>query len=198
MSDAAAAGKPTLTKEGMGIVSGLPLEIADDSPGALRDAVQILLDIEAIRRVKHAYFRCIDTGNFEELEGYFHPDVKVHFIGGTYEWKLQGREEYVASIKQSFHSRSVGHHNGHHPEIEILSDAKATGVWYLADNMWIMNGKNFTTGTAIYWDTYLKVDGKWLISDSKYERIYELNQRMDPDPKFDYHYLGKYGAKLHE
>ena len=70
-------GKPTLTREGMGIVTGLPLEIADDSPGALRDAVQLLLDMEAIRRVKHTYFRCIDTGNFEELAGLFHQDVKV-------------------------------------------------------------------------------------------------------------------------
>jgi hypothetical protein len=45
----------------MGIVDGWPLEIADESPRALRTAVQMLLDIEAIRRVKHAYFRCIDT-----------------------------------------------------------------------------------------------------------------------------------------
>jgi hypothetical protein len=183
----------SLTREAMGIRSGLPLEIAGDSPEALRDAVQLLLDIEAIKRVKHAYFRCIDTGNFEELAGLFHPDVKVHFRGGTYEWKLEGRDEYVASISQSFHTRSVGHHNGHHPEIEILSPTKATGVWYLTDNMWIMSQKNFTTGTAIYWDTYLKVDGRWLIADSKYERIYEMNQRQDVEPKFDYHYLGKYG-----
>ncbi len=193
MADAKSAGAPTLTKQGMGIVEGMPLEIADDSSGAMRDALQMLLDMEAIRRVKHAYFRCIDTGNFEELAGLFHPDVKVHFIGGTYEWKLEGREEYLASIKQSFHTRSVGHHNGHHPEIEILSPTKATGVWYLTDNMWIMSQKNFTTGTAIYWDTYLKVDGRWLIADSKYERIYELNERQEVEPRFDYHYLGKYG-----
>jgi hypothetical protein len=193
MADGKSAGEPTLTKQGMGIVEGLPLEIADESPGALRDAVQMLLDMEAIRRVKHAYFRCLDTGNFEELGGLFHPDVKVHFIGGTYEWKLEGRDEYVASIQQSFHTRSVGHHNGHHPEIEMLSPTKATGVWYLTDNMWIMNQKNFTTGTAIYWDTYLKVEGRWLIADSKYERIYEMNERLETEPRFDYHYLGKYG-----
>lgn len=193
MAKGKSAGEPTLTKQGMGIVSGLPLEVADDSPGAIRDALQLLLDIEAVRRVKHAYFRCIDTGNFEELAEIFHEDVKVHFIGGTYEWKLQGRDAYLESLKHSFHTRSVGHHNGHHPEIEILSPTEATGVWYLTDNMWIMNQKNFTTGTAIYWDTYLKVDGRWQIADSKYERIYELNERQEVPPKFDYHYLAKYG-----
>ena len=189
---------PSLTKKGMGIVDGWPLEGADVSPRALRKAIQMLLDIEAIRRVKHAYFRCLDTGNFEEIETLFHPDVKLHFIGGTYEWKLEGRDNYVAALTQSFHTRSVGHHNGHHPEIEILSPDEATGVWYLADNMWIMSNKNFTTGTAIYWDRYRKIDGKWLIADTKYERIYELNEHRREDPKFDYHYLAKYGQKLHE
>ena len=189
---------PSLTKKGMGIVDGWPLEVADESPRALRKALQMLLDIEAIRRVKHAYFRCLDTGNFEEIETLFHPDVKLHFIGGTYEWKLEGRDNYVAALQQSFHTRSVGHHNGHHPEIEILSADEATGVWYLSDNMWIMSNKNFTTGTAMYWDRYKKIDGKWLIHDTKYERIYELNEHRPVDPKFDYHYLAKYGQTLHE
>ena len=193
MSTQDGSGNPTLTKSGMGIANGLPLEIADDSPGALRDAVQMLLDMEAIRRVKHAYFRCIDTGNFEELQDLFHQDVTVHFIGGTYEWKLKGKDEYLDSIKASFHNRSVGHHHGHHPEIEMISATEATGVWYLTDNMWIMSANNFTTGTAIYWDRYVKEDGRWQIIDSKYERIYELNERQPEEPKFDYHYLGKYG-----
>ena len=49
MADGKSAGAPTLTKQGMGIVEGMPLEIADDSPGAMRDALQMLLDMEAIR-----------------------------------------------------------------------------------------------------------------------------------------------------
>jgi hypothetical protein len=77
MSTQDGSGNPTLTKSGMGIANGLPLEIADDSPGALRDAVQMLLDMEAIRRVKHAYFRCIDTGNFEELQDLHRRHLRV-------------------------------------------------------------------------------------------------------------------------
>lgn len=189
---------PSLTREAMGLRPRPALEIADESPQALRDAVQLLLDIEAIKQTKHAYFRCIDTGNFEELASLFHPEVQVHFKGGSYEWTLDGRDEYVASVRKSFHSRSVGHHNAHHPEIDVLSPTEATGVWYLSDHMWIMNFKSFTTGTALYWDRYEKLDGRWLIRETKYERIYEMNERRDPDPKFDYHYLGLYGAKLHE
>jgi hypothetical protein len=194
MAKAKGSGETSLTREAMGIVDGLPLEIADESPAALRDAVQILLDIEAIKRVKHAYFRCIDTGNFEELATLFHPDVTVHFRGGTYEWKLQGRDEYIGSISQSFHTRSVGHHNGHHPEIEILSSTEATGVWYLADQMWILQHGAYTRGTAIYWDRYEKVDGRWVVRDTQYERIYELNERLEDEPKFAAHYLKKCGS----
>ena len=196
MSKKNGSAAPSLTREAMGIEDGLPLEIADGSPESLRAAVQILLDIEAIKRIKHAYFRCIDTGNFEELATYFHPDVTVHFIGGTYEWKLQGRDEYVGSISQSFHTRSVGHHNGHHPEIQILSATEATGVWYLADDMWVLDQKNHTRGTAIYWDRYEKVDGRWLVRDTRYERLYELNARLESDPPFASHYLAKCGASL--
>lgn len=184
---------PTLTPKAMGIEPGLPLEIADDSPEALRGALQVLLDIEAIKRVKHAYFRCIDTGNFEELATLFHPEVTVHFRGGTYEWKLTGRDEYVSSVSESFHTRSVGHHNGHHPEINILSATEATGVWYLADDMWILNHAAYTTGTAIYWDRYEKVDGRWLIADTQYERIYEINEGIKKEPHFSAHYLKKTG-----
>ena len=187
------SAEPSLTREAMGIARGMPLEIADESPEALRAAVQQLLDIEAIKRVKHAYFRCLDTGNFEELATLFHPDVTVHFRGGTYEWKLQGRDEYVQSISQSFHTRSIGHHNGHHPEIDILSATQATGIWYLADDMWILNHGNYTTGTAIYWDRYEKVEGRWLVRDTQYERLYELNERLTEAPRFDAHYLAKTG-----
>ena len=71
---------------------------------------------------------------------------------------------------------------------------EATGVWYLADNMWIMSSEAFTTGTAIYWDRYVKEDGRWQIIDTKYERIYELNEHRPKEPPFAYHYLGKYAS----
>ena len=189
MTNSARAG--SLTKRAMGIEAGRPLAVADGSPEALRDAVQMLLDIEAIRRVKHAYFRCIDTANFDELATLFHPDVKVHFIGGTYEWKLEGRDAYLASIQAAFHDQSIGHHNGHHPEIEILSSSEATGIWYLADHMWILDRDAYTTGTALYWDRYVKLDGAWQIIESRYERIYERNERLAETPNFAAHYLRK-------
>jgi hypothetical protein len=183
-----------LTKDTLGIAPGLPLEASGGGLEELRADVQRLMDMEAIRQLKHAYFRCIDTANFEELATLFHEDVTVHFIGGNYEWKLEGRDEYVSSVKKAFTRQAIGHHNGHQPEIQILSQTEATGIWYLADKMWILNAKYFTTGTAIYWDRYVKTTDGWKIKDTRYERLYEFSQLLEEAPKPSSHYLGVHGA----
>jgi len=184
-----------LNKDTMGITEGLPLQASSGGIEELRRDIQRLMDIEAIKQLKHAYFRCIDTANLEELGTLFHEDVKVHFIGGNYEWNLQGRKEYLDNVSMAFSNQSIGHHNGHHPEIQILSDNQATGIWYLADNMWILNHKAFTTGTALYWDRYLKVDGRWVISETRYERVYEINKVLEENPSLGSHYLGAHGGE---
>ena len=184
-----------LNKANMGITEGLPLQASEGGIEELRKDIQRLMDIEAIKQLKHAYFRCIDTSNLDELGTLFHDDVLVHFIGGNYEWKLTGKTEYLSNVGAAFSNQAIGHHNGHHPEIQILSDTQATGIWYLADNMWILNHKAFTTGTAIYWDSYEKVDGRWLISETRYERLYEINQQLEENPALASHYLGAHGPE---
>ncbi|NQZ99854.1 MAG: nuclear transport factor 2 family protein, partial [Myxococcales bacterium] len=52
------------------------------------------------------------------------------------------------------------------------------------------------TGTALYWDRYLKVDGRWTIKDTTYERIYEINRVLDQDLELASHYLGVHGAEV--
>jgi hypothetical protein len=184
-----------LTRAALGIVAGRELNVSQGGLDELRRDLQTLMDIEAIKQLKHAYFRCIDTANFEELAGLFHEDVLVHFIGGSYEWKLQGRAGYLEAIQKAFTTDAVGHHNGHQPEIQILSETEATGIWYLSDNMWILSHKFFTTGTALYWDRYLKVDGRWTIRETRYRRIYEMNRMLEEAPALASHYLGAHGAK---
>ena len=193
MADAPQPDRQKLDKQTLGISAGIPLNVSEGGIEELRRDIQRLMDIEAIKQLKHAYFRCIDTANLEELGSLFHEDVIVGFVGGTYEWNLRGRDEYVGAVGQAFTKGSVGHHNGHMPEIQILSETEATGIWYLADNMWILDHKFFTTGTAIYWDKYEKVDDRWLIRETRYERIYEINQALEENPALSSHYLGVHG-----
>jgi hypothetical protein len=189
------SGPMRLTKAEMGIEPGLPLNVTEGGIDELRRDLQRMMDIEAIRQLKGSYFRCIDTANIEELATIFHEDVSVHFVGGNYEWKLQGRDEYLESIRKSFHNQAIGHHNGHHPEIQILSETEATGIWYLTDNMWMLDASFFTTGTALYWDRYVKEDGRWQIRETRYRRIYEINKAIEENPGFSTHYLATYGAE---
>jgi len=182
-----------LNKQTLGITEGLPLEASQGGIEELRKDIQRLMDMEAIKQLKYAYFRCVDTANLEELATLVHQDLTVNYIGGTYEWKMQGKQEFLDNIGMSFSNQSIGQHNGHHPEIQMLSETEATGMWYLADTMWILNHKAKTFGTSLYWDRYLKVDGKWLIKDTSYERLYEINEVLDELPNISSHYLGVHG-----
>ncbi len=184
-----------LNKANMGISEGLPLQASDGDIEALRADIQRLMDMEAIRQLKHAYFRCIDTANLEELGTLFHEQVDVHFKGGNYEWKLSGKAAYLESVGAAFSNQAVGHHNGHHPEIQMLSPTEATGIWYLADHMWILEHRFHTTGTALYWDRYVKEDGRWLIRETCYERLYEMNRQLPEDLPLSSHYLGVHGPQ---
>ncbi len=194
--DCSMSERQLLNKTNLGIQDGLPLQASQGGIEELRKDIQRLMDVEAIKQLKYAYFRCVDTANLEELGTLFHEDVAVHFHGGNYEWKLRGREEYVANIGKSFTSEAIGHHNAHHPEIQILSETEATALWYLADTMWILNHNSRTQGTALYSDRYLKVDGKWQIKETSYERIYEINDVLEERPNLSSHYLGVHGTKV--
>ena len=186
---------PALTRQGMNISEGLPLQAAkNEDLAALRANIQQLMDIEAIKQLKHAYFRCVDTANLEELASLLHSDVSVDFTGGSYAWQLQGRDAYVEAVGKAFNQQSVGHHNGHSPEIQLLSDHEATAIWYLADHMWVLNYRHLTTGSALYRDRYLKVDGRWLIRETRYQRLYEINQSLTANPELSAHYLAVHGA----
>jgi uncharacterized protein (TIGR02246 family) len=187
--------RQVLNKQNLGITPGLPLEASQGGIEELRRDIQRLMDMEAIRQLKYAYFRCVDTANLEELATLFHDDVTVHFVGGSYEWNVQGKQNYVNNIAAAFSREAVGQHNAHHPEIQMLSETEATAIWYLEDNMWILNHNARTRGTALYWDRYLKVDGKWLIKDTNYERIYEINDQLEARPNLSSHYLGAHGGE---
>ena len=185
-----------LNKTNMGIADGLPLQASEGGIEELRRDIQRLMDIEAIKQLKHAYFRCIDTANFEELGQLLHESVLVDFVGGNYAWHLEGRQAYLDAVRGAFHRQAIGHHNGHSPEIQLLSGSEATGIWYLADQMWMLNYQHYTAGTALYRDRYIKVDGRWLIAETRYQRLYEMHRQLDKNPVLSAHYLGEHGAPV--
>ena len=153
-----------------------------------------LEDIELIRRVKYRYWRAIDLGQIEEIRDLVTEDVRVDFVGGSYRWKMEGRETFMEALAKAFNPQAISVHTGHHPEIDVLTDTTAKGVWYLTDTFIHLTENIVTEGAALYRDEYAKVDGAWRIKVSTYERVYERVERLKEKPNITAHYLGKLHA----
>jgi SnoaL-like domain len=169
-----------------------------DTPTLAQLAAQVqnLLDIEQIKKLKHRYFRCFDTADLAGLAEIFHPDVTLDVNGGIYKFRIEGRDKYLDLVREGAHAEMIMQHNGHHPEIEMLSPTEATGIWYLQDSVWEFRRKMHITGAAIYRDRYLKVNGTWFIKDIGFERIHEIVENIEQPPNVTFSYLATHAKKL--
>lgn len=158
-------------------------------------SAQQLSDLEEIRQLKHAYFRCIDTGNETELASLFTEDVTIDLRGGAYRAKVSGRQNMVDFICSAFNSDIIAQHHGHGPEIAFTGPDTAEGDWYLQD-MFIDPARGINTvGTAIYHDRYVRTDDGWKIAHSEYDRVYEMALPIDSSAEITFHLLAKTGRK---
>ena len=136
-----------------------------------------LVEFELIKRLKYAYFRCLDQKRWAELGELFLPDGTVAYSGGKYHF--EGREAIVAFLEKNM-SRDAFHtsHRVHHPEIELLSDTEATGVWAMEDVNVDTEFDFYLTGAGFYEDRYVKVDGEWRFAHTGYKRTFETMMPM--------------------
>jgi len=157
--------------------------------------LQQLSDLEDIRTLKHRYFRGIDTADIALLSGLFTNDVSVDYRGGTYRVRVQGRDNMIEFLANSFHSDAVAMHHGHMPEITLTGEDSAEGVWYLEDIFVNLEFRTHTVGSAIYRDHYRREDGKWKIARTEYDRVIEFIRPLADDAQITAHHLAKTGLK---
>jgi len=160
--------------------------------------LQQLSDLEDIRTVKHRYYRGIDTADEALLETLFTDDIDVEYRGGGYHVRLTGKAKMLDFLMNSFNADSLAKHQGHMPEITLIGDDEAEGLWYLDDVFISLERRDVTTGSAIYRDRYRRVDGQWKIARTEYDRIMEVVQPLTDDMKITVHHLAKTGRKAHE
>jgi hypothetical protein len=136
------------------------------------DELTALTEIEAIKRLKYRYVRCLDQKLWDELEGCFVPEAVATYGGGA--WAFEGRDAIMKFIRDSMGSESfLSSHRVGQPEIDLTGPDTARGVWALADLVvHLEHGVNIRGG-AFYEDEYVKVDGHWLIRSTGYKRTYE-------------------------
>lgn len=130
-------------------------------------------DLEAIKRLKYRYQRCIDTKRWDELRDCFTEDAAAAYSSGKF--SFEGREAILKFLSDamgadSFHSS----HQVSQPEIELIDENTATGRWCLTDHVIDTKFDITIRGAAFYEDEYRKEeDGVWRISKTGYIRTYE-------------------------
>lgn len=152
-------------------------------------ATDQLLAIEDIQQLKARYLRCMDLKDWVCWEGVFAPDF--HFKSGATEWH-SAKEMVQATHVSGLFDRVKTVCHAHMPEIEILSPRTARGTWsadflhyYPADGATAQGHEIVPPGhwdhvDAYYYDTYVKIGGKWYILS---EEIRTLRVETGPLPR---------------
>jgi uncharacterized protein (TIGR02246 family) len=126
-------------------------------------------DLEAIRRLKARYFRTLDIKDWDGMRQVFADDVVMDTTesgGGI----VNGADEFIAFLRKTLDG-TVTVHQGHTPEIEILSDTTAQGIWALHDIVIWPTGMRLD-GYGHYYETYERIAGDWRIKSSKLTRLH--------------------------
>jgi len=136
------------------------------------DIVDVAAELEAIRRLKYAYFRTLDLKQFDELGQLLTVDATAAYEDGR--TRLDGRDAIVAWLTEVLGDPGIAtEHHGHHPEIELTSDSTAEGTWYLQDRVIVPAADLEIGGTAFYDDRYRRTPEGWRIAHTGYVRVFE-------------------------
>jgi hypothetical protein len=143
-----------------------------------------LVALEEIRQVKYRYLRCVDLKLWDQIEDVFTPDASADY--GTHAvsrpLSLRGRDEIVSYLRKSLGPEIITMHRCGQPEITVQGD-KATGTWSFEDTVIATEHRVLIKGAAFYEDSYERgADGRWRISHTGYQRVYETMSSLDDTP----------------
>lgn len=131
-----------------------------------------LQEIEAIKRLKYKYLRCLDSKQWAEMAECFTEDATAAYGDGKY--SFAGRDQIMQFLRDALGSGSIiSSHRVQQPEIDLVSATVATGVWALDDTVIETQSNNVIRGAAFYHDEYVKVGGQWKIKSTGYQRLFE-------------------------
>ena len=129
-------------------------------------------ELEAIRRLKYAYFRTLDLKEFDQLGVLLTEDATAAYEDGT--TVLEGRAAIVSWLRAALADPGiVTEHHGHHPEVTFSSETEAQGTWYLQDRVIVPAADLEIGGTAFYEDRYRRTTEGWRIAHTGYTRVFE-------------------------
>lgn len=153
------------------------------------DDLQRLVAIEAIKNLKARYFRYVDMRADDATRATLYaPGATLHFPEKHAEPMSFAEQRKWANAVVA---NSVSIHHGHLPEIEILSETTARGVWPMEDRLYWTGerapGEPISQhGFGHYVETYERIDGEWKIKTLKLTRLRVVREyapiATPPDP----------------
>ncbi len=138
------------------------------------DAVQRLLDIEAIKQLKAKYFLYMDTKQWDAWRDLFTLDLVIE---GTKQAPDATRDTFVDGVRDALTGVRTCH-QGHMPIIELIGAGEARGVWAMWDELLFEDGHPWSEGYARrlgyghYEESYRKDAGVWRISFMRLARLW--------------------------
>ncbi|MEV0362751.1 nuclear transport factor 2 family protein [Nocardia fusca] len=126
-------------------------------------------DHEALRALKARYFRLMDTKDWSGFRALFCDDVVIDLSesGGEV---ITGADDFLTFLTARIGDALTIHH-GHSPEIDVLSETTARGIWALEDRLIWPDGTR-VHGFGHYHETYTKIDGEWRIRTQRLTRLH--------------------------
>jgi hypothetical protein len=132
-----------------------------------------LWELEQIKQLKARYFRYLDTKQWGKFRAVFTDDAQIWTSSSGTDAPTFDSPDAFVEWMQTRHDaeRAVSVHQGHMPEIEVLDERNARGIWALFDWVDRPNMRAFQ-GFGHYCEEYAKgADGEWRIRLMRITRI---------------------------
>lgn len=168
---------PISGKAGNGAAFCREYTMNNETKLTLEQRIQILEDVEAIKRLKAAYAHAADAKytadhrqkSQEEIDGYARIQADLHTEDAVWDGRPQweysvGREAFYEVCRHSVWSMAT--HYFTMPHIEVTGD-NAKGTWYLWQTGTIQSANRSMIMSSVTQDEYRRVDGVWLISKTR-------------------------------
>lgn len=127
--------------------------------------------VEQIERIKYRYLRACDAKDPDAMRECFVKDGAEIDYGplGTFAGRDQLVDLYSGLALRRNEGTWLYHdiHHGHHPDIEVTGDGRATGRWTLSFMRVNLEAQTIEQASIEYSDSYEVEDGAWKIKASK-------------------------------
>ncbi|TJZ81098.1 nuclear transport factor 2 family protein [Rhodococcus oryzae] len=151
----------------------------------LAQRIAALEEIEAIKNLKHRYWRACDGKDPKSFRACF---IRS---GANIDYGRLGAFDDIEPMAEIFEKIALHRvggkhvildmHHGMHPDITITGEGTATGRWTLRFRQLNLLENTETVSTGEYDDEYVLEDGEWRMSKCHFTETWSLTRPLSPD-----------------